>query len=271
MHRSLFLLCTCLLFNLFSCQQPSPSDSLAYKQLGDQIVPEPVEEMELDQDQEPPEAPIERKLIKEGHVTFETQQVDSTRSRILAAVQVHRGYISSDQSSNYAQRISHTLIIRVPADKFDQLLADIAKGVDHFDDKNISVRDVTEEFLDISARLKTKKELENRYSVLLQKANTVSEILSIEREIGNLRAEIESIEGRLKYLENQVGLSTLHITFYKTLAKQTAFGTKFIEGFRQGWDNLIWFLIGLVNIWPFLLLLPFLIWGIRKLRNRRSA
>ena len=271
MHYPLLILSTSALLCFFSCQQPSPSDSLAYEQLGDQMVPEPVDEMELDQDQEPQHAPVERKLIKEGYVTFETQQVDSTRSRILAAVQTHKGYISSDQSSNYAQRISHTLIIRVPADKFDQLLADIAKGVDHFDDKNISVRDVTEEFLDISARLKTKKELENRFTVLLQKANTVSEILSIEREIGNLRAEIESIEGRLKYLENQVGLSTLHITFYETIAKRTAFGKKFIEGFRQGWDNLIWFLIGLVNVWPFLLLIPLLIWGIRKLRRRRSV
>lgn len=272
MKYLLILFVAWITLSMGSCQQQAPSDSLAYEQVEDQMIPEPepVKEKDQDQDQDPDEAPVERKLIKEGYITFETQQVDSTRSRILAAVNRHRGYISSDQSSNYSHRISHTLVIRVPADSFDRLLADIASGVDHFDEKNINVRDVTAEFLDISARLKTKKELEDRYSVLLQRANTVSEVLAIEREIGTLRGEIESIEGRLKYLKNQVGLSTLHLTFYKTIAKQTAFGAKFRDGFRQGWDNLIWFLVGLVNIWPFLLLLPFVIWGIRKLRSRRG-
>ena len=73
----------------------------------------------------------------------------------------------------------------------------------------IDSQDVTEEYIDITARLKTKKELEARYLELLKKANKVEEIVSIEKEIGNLRSDIESIEGRLRYINNAVAYSTL--------------------------------------------------------------
>ncbi len=198
---------------------------------------------------------VERKLIKEGWIEFETKKVEETRERILAAVKNNGGYISSDESNNYSYRTGQTLVIRVPADKFDKLLAEATEGVKDFDNKNISVKDVTEEFLDAEARLKTKKELEQRYLDLLKKANSVSEILEIEREIGNLRSEIESIEGRLKYLRNQVSLSTLHISFYKSHPQGgTKFGGKFSEGLVNGWHGIIWFLIGLTNLWPLLLI-----------------
>ena len=262
------------LLNGMACQQePQLSDSLAYESLEEQMEP-PMEPKRSDQDrmdQDPePEKPvdIEQKLIKEGDIRFETYSIDSTRKQVLAAVQRNKGYTSSDNSESYAGRVSHTLVIRVPRENFDALVQEITQGVDRLDRKGIQVKDVTAEFVDMSARLKTKKELENRYTALLQRANTVSEMLEIERQIGQLRGEIESIEGRLNYLQNKVSLSTLTVTFYETLPTQVAFGNKFVEGFRQGWENLIWFLVGLVNIWPFLLLIPLLIWGIRRLRRR---
>lgn len=66
-----------------------------------------------------------------------------------------------------------------------KLLIDATKGVDKFDHKNIEVKDVTEEFLDVKARLKTKKELEDRYIDLLKKANNIKEILEIETRLDN--------------------------------------------------------------------------------------
>ena len=129
---------------------------------------------------------------------------------------------------------------------------------------------MTEEFLDVEARLKNKKELEARYQEILKQAKNVKEILEIERELNTLRSDIESMEGRLKYLQNQVSLSSIQITYYKELTKRTAFGQKFAQGFRSGWTNLIWFLVGLVNIWPFLLLLGLGIFGLKRyLRNKK--
>lgn len=245
-----------------ACDQQGESASYAMPQdemLSSKTAAAPIEE----------ETTVERKLIKEGRVEFETSDLGSTREIVFAAIEKFDAYVSSDEEYTYSGRKSNTLVIRVPADDFDNLLAEATQAVDRFDNKEINLKDVTEEFLDIQARLKTKKELEARYRELLKKATSVTEILEIEKEMGNLRAEIESIEGRLKYLENRVGYATLRMTFYESIPKDNAFSQKFKEGFRNGGNNLIWFFVGIVNIWPFLLLGIALVFGIRIYRKRK--
>ena len=214
---------------------------------------------------------VERKLIKEGKVAFETDDINSTRALIFESIQKHKGYTSSDKEYSSSGRKSNTIIIRVPAKNFDLLLSDATKGVTKFDSKDIDVKDVTEEFLDIQARVKTKKELENRYLEILKKANSVTEMLEVEKQIGILRAEIESVEGRLKYLESKVSLSTLTISFYQTVPYENEFGNEFKDGFKNGWENLILFFVFLTNIWPFILLGIGITFGIRMWRKRRRS
>ncbi|MCP2042140.1 DUF4349 domain-containing protein [Pontibacter sp. HSC-36F09] len=219
----------------------------------------------------PPEVPpmeLQRKLIKEGQVEYETDQIEQTRQQVFAVVEKHKGYIASDNEFKSPGRTSNTLVIRVPADNFDNLLREATAGVKKFDAREVNVKDVTEEFLDIQARLKTKKELEARFLELLKKANTVTEVLEIEKQIAALRSDIESIEGRLKYLENQVFLSTLTMTFYESAPVYTEFSKEFKAGFRNGWDHLIWFFVFLTNIWPFLLLGLLLLFGLNVYRKR---
>jgi hypothetical protein len=226
-------------------------------------------EAEMEEQGGEAEMEIERKLIKEGWVEFETEDIDATRNTILAALEKYKGYVASDQANRYNGRLSNTLTVRIPAEHFDAFLSEATQGITRFDSKNVNVRDVTEEFVDITARLKTKKELEARYLVLLAEAKNVTEMLEVEKQLGQLRADIESIEGRLKYLENKVSLATLNLTFYENIPGQTNFTGKFGEGFRNGWHNLIWFFVGLVNIWPFLLILlvlGYLVWRWRKRR-----
>lgn len=213
---------------------------------------------------------LDRKLTKDGRVEFETTDISSTRKIIIETLEKYNAYTSSDQEFKSSGRISNTIVIRVPANNFDKLLSEATKGVSRFDSKEIEVKDVTEEFLDIHARLKTKKELENKYLELLKKAKSVTEILEVEKQLGELRSEIESIEGRLKYIENKVALSTLTITFYQKVPKETEFGSKFKLGFSNGWDNLIWFFVFLINIWPFVLITIGLVFGIRFWRKRKK-
>lgn len=214
---------------------------------------------------------VERKLIKKGFIEYQTDDLDEARKNVLEALEQFDGYLASDQSYTSSSRISLTLSVRVPAKHFDDFLSAATDGVERFDQKNINVEDVTEQFLDIQARLTTKKELEKRYLSLLQKANTVTEILEIEKNLGELRSDIESFEGRLKYLENQVALSTLNITIYETIPTPVNFAKQFKNGFRNGWDNLIWFFVGIVNIWPFVVLGILLVIGFRRWRRRRKA
>ena len=244
---------------ILGCGNSADSDNM---EMGNEESFAPTTEQKIDE-------LTERKLIKEGHVEFETKNLNSTRKSIFDAVDRYKGYISSDREFKSEGRKSNTIIIRVPSDDFDNLLTDATQGVDRFDIKEINVKDITEEFLDIQARLKTKKELEGRYLDLLKQAKNVTEMLEIENQIGQLRSEIESVEGRLKYLQSKVSFSTLTMIFYESLPNQTKFGQEFKEGFRNGWDNLIWFFVVLSNIWPFILLGIALIVGIKIYKKKK--
>lgn len=213
---------------------------------------------------------VERKLIKEGFVEFRTENMELVKEKVAKSVSKYKAYVSNDQLYKTSNRFSNTIVIRVPSPQFDSLLNDVTAGVEKVDRKEINVKDVTEEFLDVEARVKTKKELEARYLALLTKANSISEILEIEKQIESLRSEIESVEGRLKYLESKVSFSTLTLTFYVETMQETVFSSEFGQAFANGWQNMIWFLVALTSVWPFLLItlvLFFVVWRIRKSRK----
>jgi len=216
----------------------------------------------------------ERKIVKKGSIKFETPDVNETKSLITQTVLELNGYISDDNVVGYSSRIEHRVTIRVPADEFDSLLYTISESVSKLDDKKIEVLDVTEEYIDIEARTKTKKELQNRYVALLDRAETVEDILRIEKEIGNLQSEIESVEGRMRFLRDRIAFSTLNVTYYQeidTPASPFGFSSKFAEGIKNGWYGFLWFIIGLSHLWVFLLLIVVVIYFVRLWRKNRKV
>ncbi len=215
---------------------------------------------------------VKRKLIKTGNVEFETKDLETTKTTILNLVKQYNAYIARDNQYKSYDRISTTLSVRIPAESFDKILEGIVKGVEKFDHKNIHISDVTEQFLDVEARLKTKKALELKYLEILKKAKTVREILDVERELGKLRGDIEATEGRLKYLKNQVAFSTLNITFYKkVIESETGFGGKIGEAFKKGFENIKVFFVSMITIWPFIIILFLLIFYFRKRIKRTKS
>ncbi|NQX96710.1 MAG: DUF4349 domain-containing protein [Flavobacteriales bacterium] len=199
---------------------------------------------------------FERKLIKEGSIVFKTDDCKKTKKMIHQVANSLNGYLARDDENSYDHQIEYKITIRVPSENFDNLLTKISKSVNKLDDQNISVRDVTEEYVDIDARVKAKKIVEKRYLELLSKAHSIEEILLVEHELARLREQIESKEGRLRYLKDQVSLSTLNITFYQTIEVEEEnfeFFNKIGNGFHNGFEGLLWIFIGLVNIWPFLM------------------
>ncbi len=262
MIKNIITTCTFLAFLiLFSC---SPNDN--YKEVA---AGSPEEEM-IDNESPKKVESIERKIIKEGEISFETADVKKTKSLITKTVDELDGYIANDNIYDYQDRIEHRLVIRIVAKNFDELLAKISESVEKLDSRNISVLDVTEEYIDVEARIKTKKELENRYKELLKKAATVKDILNIEREIGTLREEIESVEGRLRYLKDKISFSTLTVTYYEKTSSVFGFSSKFGEGIKGGWDNLLWMIIGLTHVWPFILAIAVILFIVIRLDRKRK-
>jgi hypothetical protein len=224
----------------------------------------------VDQADAEPSTPVtERKLIKNGDLSFETSDVKKTKTTIDAICKELNAYTSNENQSNYGERLQYNQTIRVAADKFDLLIQKIEANALKVENKSINTQDVTEEFIDVEARLKTKKELENRYREILKQAKTVQDIVSIESQIGSVRAEIESMEGRLKYLNSQVSYSTLNVSYYEVIGTDFGFASKLIRSLGQGWDNFLAFIIVLVNLWPFGLLIVAAIGLLKYLRRRK--
>jgi len=213
----------------------------------------------------------DRMLIKTGNLAMQVDDVKQSRKQIGDIANKFKAYISDEQLNDYGDRLNTSLTIRVPSSSYDTLVTLIEQVGKKTDSKSVNVQDVTEEYIDVEARLKTKKELEMRYYEILKQAHTVTDILSVESNLNNVRAEIESMEGRLKYLMSQVSFSTLNLNFYQHLSTDYGFGGKFADGLGNGWTNFLSFFIGLANIWPFLILVGVGVWLFVRWRKKRET
>lgn len=195
----------------------------------------------------------EQKVIKTAQLRFPSEDLEATHKRILQLVQEQKGFIQSDNAGKSYNQLFRDVVIRVPTENFQPFIEGLSKGVEYFDQRDISRRDVTEEFVDLSARLKAKRELEKRYLQLLKQAKNVKEMLEIERELSNIREEIEAKQGRLNYLQDRVSMSTISISFYKRTSETgvtISYGQKMKNAFKGGWDGISVFFLGLLYLWP---------------------
>ncbi len=218
---------------------------------------------------------IEQKIIRTGDIRFETNDLGATYTQMVTAVKKHNAIIQNDTEGKEYGSVFRKIIVRVPSKNFDFFLSDISKGVAYFDNKEISSQDVTEEYIDIDARIKAKKVLETRYLELLKKANKVSEMLEIEAQLSAIREEIEAKEGQLRYMQSQISMSTITIEFYKTVANEggatISYGAKIWNAVTSGFNSISSFFIGLLSIWPFLIILALIVHFIRKRFKKKTT
>jgi hypothetical protein len=149
-------------------------------------------------------APIMQMLIYTARLTMAVFEVDKS----LAGVET----LAREMGGFLARRSDREIVIRVPTAKF----FDALKKLDGMGDtlhKDVQVEDVTEQYLDISLRLKNAREVRDRIAALLANAKTVEDSLKVERELERLSAEIEHMEGRLKFLRDRAAYSTITISF----------------------------------------------------------
>lgn len=215
------------------------------------------------------------KIIKTANLRFATTNIDDSFVLIQKSAKQYKAIIQSDNIGKDYSSIYRKITLRIPNQYFDTFINEMSKGVNFFDRKEISSQDVSEEFVDIEARLKAKQTLEKRYLELLNKANKVSEILEIERELANIREEIEAKQGRLKYLQSRVSMSTITIQMYTEKAHGTgttiSYGTKMWNAIKSGFNGLSSFFLGILNIWPFILILAIVFFIVRRKIHRKNS
>ncbi|WP_310994261.1 DUF4349 domain-containing protein [Aequorivita marina] len=231
-------------------------------------------EIPIAQQLTPPSPPkAKQKIIKTARLVFETEEIDATYKKIIQLASQYKGLIQSDNSGKDYSRVYKNLTVRIPTESFQAFINSVSEGVAYFDQRDISRQDVSEEFVDLNARLKAKRILEDRYLELLKKANNVKEMLQIERELSNIREEIEAKQGRLQYLQNQVSMSTVTIEFYKTTAETgitQSYGQKMKNAMQGGWNGVSVFFLGILYLWPLFLFAGIVVIFLRIFLKKRK-
>jgi hypothetical protein len=219
---------------------------------------------------------MEKKIIKEGDIRFETNNVADTRKQILSALKKLGGYTEEDSetTSGDAGSKEYTLNIRIPAKNFDAFVGSVSSTATKIDSRNIRIRDVTTQFIDTKTRLDNKKLLETRYLGLLNKAAKMSDLLEIEGKLTEIRSDIESTQSQLNYMSKQVDYSALSIAFYTKQASQVAAGNGFTYKLKNalgsGWEFLQGLFFGIISLWPLWLTIAVL-WLLIKRWAKRNT
>jgi len=221
-----------------------------------------------------------KKIIKDGEIFVRTKDIFESKKNVDETVKKFNAYYDNEDFENNDNEITYTLTIRIPANNFELFIASIENGKNEITNKNIKARDVTDEFIDLGTRLTNKKEYLKRYKELLAKASTIKDILAIQENIRTLQEEIESSEGRLKYITDQVDYSSLSLTLTKIKAHKNrppqteTFSEKIKDSLASGWASIVDFFLWIIAIWPLIIVIAvstFLIrWLIRKRRIKKS-
>lgn len=101
--------------------------------------------------------------------------------------------------------------MRIPENHFGAALDQIRALASNVPEAKITGQDVTEEFIDLEARIKTQKALETQFLQIMRQATKIADAMEVQRQIAEVRAEIEKLEGRKRFLENRSSLSTITI------------------------------------------------------------
>jgi len=231
---------------------------------------------------------FDRKIIRNANLTVEVPSAADSQRKIVSIAESHQGFVVTSEATQKTSEdrtkpeVTVNLVVRVPAAQFNQVMEEIrAVGVRVIQEKD-SGQDVTEEFMDLEARIKNQKALEAQFIEIMKRAGKVDDALSVQRELAEVRTEIEKLEGRRRFLENQSSLSTINVTLQPPpqIVNATGFWYSVRSAFSDSVDvavNIILFLIRTIIV-----LLPIIVlivlpsglvikFGLKVARRRRPA
>ncbi len=161
----------------------------------------------------------ERKIIRNADLSIETNAPAEGQRRITSLAESRGGFVVNSETKQTDKEgapsqpdTTITLVVRVPSTQFGAMLDDIRKTGSRVRQEKITGQDVTEEYVDLEARVKTKKALEAQFLEIMKRAGRISDALDVQTQLAEVRTDIERLEGRRRLLENQSSLSTITVT-----------------------------------------------------------
>ncbi len=196
-----------------------------------------------------------------------TKDFDRTRSALEAAIRRHSGYsaqLTVGSESGNVHALAATF--RVPADQLDATLAEI-KQLAHVEQESQGGEEVTDQYVDLNARLSNARRTEQTLLDILEKrTGRLSDVLAVEQELSNVREGIETMEAQQKNLQNRVSFATLQVELREEYKAELDMVTPsvggrlrnaIVDGYRAAADSLVGTILFFLNVGPFLL-----VWGL---------
>ena len=232
----------------------------------------------------------QRQVIQNGSLDL---VVDNTESAIDAITVIAKGNDGFVQNAGVYEsgkdKKRGNITVRIPAEKFDMVFSALKDIAIKVTSENVNTRDVTEEFIDLEARLKSEQEAEAQYLIVLKRAFSIKDILAVREKLTQTRQRIEQYQGRLNYISRQVDMSTISVSLTSE-AEVAVFGIVWnpltvvkqsLQAMFVGFASYVNFLIALVFALPVLIVwlttLVFVIWiiwkmarGIKRRIDRRN-
>lgn len=166
---------------------------------------------------------LERKIIRKAELTIEVQSTKEAQQHVTSIAENNGGFVVTSEaiqreSENQNKRLVDVkLVLRVPSVKFNEALTQIQNLATNLPVNNVNSQDFSEEFIDLEARVRTQRALELQFLEIMKRANKVEEALEVQRQVAEVRTEIEKLEGRKRFLENQSSLSTITVNIQTPL------------------------------------------------------
>ena len=208
---------------------------------------------------------VQRKLIRDVNLEVETETFEELLSTVGEKTQSLGGYIEESYTyngSNYYGKGTRnaSLTIRIPAEKLDTFLSAVSE-ISNVISRNESVTDVTLQYVDMESHKKVLLTEQERLLELLEKAETIEDIISLESRLSEVRYQIESMEAQLRTMDNRVNYSTVYLYINEvaklTPVKEQSVWEKISTGFTNSLYNVgngfVNFGIGFVISLPYLL------------------
>ncbi len=223
--------------------------------------------------------PFERQVIRTADLQVEVSELEDASRALVRIAESSGGFVAESTTSLEEGRFG-TFVLRVPAPRFSQVL-DRIEALGKVTGRRVSGQDVTEEFVDLQSRIRNLEAHERRLLALMERASRVADLLAIERELSRVRNEIETLTGRLRFLENRVELATIQVAlrekagqggpaFWDFRASVLRVRDAFLRTVRQLLAASEWVAVTLSALTP-VILLGLAGWGIFRRVVRRGS
>ncbi len=158
-----------------------------------------------------PGAPADRMVVRSGFIEIVVDDVTTAAQTVGGMAATFGGHVVSSSVYRESGHTFGSVVIRVESNRFESALSSIRALSVEVARETTSSSDVTEEYIDLSARKRNLERTEEQLLKLMEEAGTVEELLNVQREVSNVRGQIEQLEARIRYLEQTSAMSLIEV------------------------------------------------------------